>query len=266
MRSFLIVGGDKRQEHLKKILSDKLCDVFHLRHTADICELDKIGQYSDIILPLPLSKDGLKLYSDNGLHMDLEFLYGQFQPYHRVYGGNVKETLVGSVFDFLKDKTFKRANAYLTAQGTLRLLLENTDSYIIGKNALIIGFGDVAETLADILSKVGLRVNILARNKNQLLISSMLGYNSLHLSDIDCHIGDADYIFGSVPSTLLGEKQVKLMKNDAVYFELSSAPFTADKKYFEIYSKRYVFGGALPGRYLPMASAELMADFILRKD
>ena len=246
------------------MLSDKFSDVFHMRYPADICELDNIGEYSDVILPIPVSKDGFTVYGDNGSDFVLDSLYGAIQPHQRVYGGGVKADCSNFVFDFMKNPTFKLINALYTAQGTLRLMLENTDDYIVGKKALIIGFGDVATTLAHMLSNLGLKVVTAMRNPYKRCEAKALGYEAISLDKIDNVIDECDYIFGTVPANILTQKHIILMKNDSVYIELASAPFTADKSIFEKYSKNYIFGGSLPGRFLPKASAKLMADFILK--
>lgn len=245
------------------MLSDKYTDVYHIRYPADIYELDNIGQYSDVILPIPVSKDGLTVFTDKGLDLKLHSLYGQIQPHQRLYGGGVKNSPKCIVYDFMKDPTFKLINAHYTAQGTLRLILENTDNYIVGKKAIIIGFGDVATTLALMLSKLGFKVITAMRKADKRREAIALGYKAINLDEIGYVIDGCDYIFGTVPARILTEEHIRQMKDDSVYIELASAPFTADKSIFEKYSKNYIFGGSLPGRYLPKASAELMADYIL---
>ena len=246
------------------MLELKFSDVYHIRHPADICELDNIGEYSDVILPIPVSKDGFTVYSDNRLDLRLDSLYGAIQPHQRVYGGGVKTDCSNLVFDLMKNPSFKLINAHFTAQGTLRLMLENTDEFIIGKKALIIGFGDVATTLAHMLSNLGLMVVTAMRNPYKRCEAKALGYEAVSLDEISNVIDGCDYIFGTVPATVLTKNHIREMKTDSVYIELASAPFTADKSIFEKYSKNYIFGGGLPGRYLPKASAELIADYILK--
>ncbi len=245
------------------MLSDKFSDVYHIRYPADIYEVDNIGQYSDVILPLPVSKDGFTVFSDKNLNLKLSDLYDKIQPFQRLYGGGMKDVPDCIVYDFMKNPTFKLINAHYTAQGTLRLLLENTDSYIVGKKALIIGYGDVATTLAMMLSNIGLKVIAAMRKADKRLEAMALGYKAINLDEIGNVIDGCDYIFGTVPARILTENHISKMKDDSIYIELASSPFTADKSIFEIYSKNYIFGGGLPGRYLPKASAELMADYIL---
>ena len=262
--SYLIIGGDKRQELLKNILTDKGKDVFHIRYPADAVELDYAEKYSIIVLPIPLTKDNKTVYSsESELKITLEKLYSKLCKHHKIYlGGELSDSDFNSM-NFMKDKAFKKANAMLTSQGALRLLLDNTEDYIIGKKVLIIGFGDVAETLAELLFRIGCEVNITARNPKQLMIASVSGYKAVKLKADENNLSDYDYIFGTVPCNILTENDIVSMKDSAVYFELASFPFNADKELFIRNNKKYVFGSALPGRFLPEASARLIADFIL---
>lgn len=264
IEAYLIIAGDKRQLYLKNILKSQGKDVFHIAYPADLKELDVIEKYSHIILPVPLTKDKKTLYSiEPELKIELGFLRDKLLPFHKVYAGGELSGCKCNVTDLMKDAVFKRNNALLTAQGTLRVLLDNTESYIIGKKALIIGFGDVAETLADLLSKNGLRVHIKGRNKTKLITASMLGYEVSELSKDENRLEAYDFIFGSVPSNVLTERDIESIRDEVIYFELASYPFTADVNLFSKHGKRYVSGSALPGRYLPLASAELIADFVL---
>lgn len=262
--SFLIIGGDKRQEYLKNILSEKFQNVRHIMCSADICELRDMARYTNIVLPVPTTKDKETVYCSNkDVKIKLDDIYKSLTDKQKVYGYGLSDCCKSECFDFMKDKTFKLANAHLTAQGALRLLLDNTEDYIPLKKVLILGFGDVARTLAEILSKLGVEVYIAARNKSQLLKASFCGYKTVKLSSAGSCIFIFDYIFGTIPANILRSENVKSMKESAAYFELASSPFTADKEHFTIHGKKHIDGSALPGRFLPLGSAELMADFIL---
>lgn len=268
--NFLIIGGDKRQQYLKKALEEKSYDVFHLKYSADIWVLDEIERFSHIILPIPLSKDKEYIYSKDNLNLTVNELIKYIGPCHTVFGSGFDSKTADffednhiEFFDFMKDKIFKRANALLTAQGTLKLMLDNTEDYIVSKKALIIGFGDVGQTLAEILRNNGLEVYITARNERKLNLAAMNGYKTVNFSSFGSCIYLFDYIFGSVPVNVLDSDDVRNMKKDCCYIELASPPFTAVESDFKEHSKVYINGSALPGRFLPLASGDLMADFIL---
>lgn len=266
----LIIGGDKRQEYLKNELEGKFHEAFHLRYPADKWVLEEIESFSHIILPLPLSKDGEDIYSSDNLRLKLSDLLCYIQPCHKVFGSGFDcktldylEDKQIDYCDFMKDKTFKRVNAYLTAQGALRLMLNGTEDYIVGKKVLVIGFGDVAETLSEKLRNNGMDVYITARNKRKLSLASLGGYKTIALSSLGSCIYLFDYVVGTVPANLLTLSDIIRMKDDSIYLELASAPYTAKAEDFRTASKNYINGSGLPGRFLPLASGKLLADFIL---
>lgn len=267
---FLIIGGDGRQLHLKRRLDADFYDAFHLRYPADISALYDIELYSHIILPMPVSKDSLTVYSSDSLPLSLDELRDKLQPCHIVYGGGFSDSFLGymedksiTYYDFLKDGSFKLFNAYLTAQGAMRELLDNTDDTVTGKKVLIIGSGDVAATLVEKLKALGLDVYLAARNKSRLTSARLNGYKTMSLEMIGELIYMFDFVFGTVPFNILTDADVKAMGEDSVYFELASAPYTADKSLFERFGKRHILSSSLPGKYLPKASSEIIYDFIL---
>ena len=266
----LIIGGDKRQEYLKNDLDDKFNEVFHLRYAADMWVLEEIESFSYIVLPVPVSKDGEHINSGDNLRFKLCDLLDYIQPCHKIFGSGFDCKTLDYLedkqidhCDFMKDKTFKRANAHLTAQGALRLILNGTEDYIVGKKALIIGFGDVADTLAEKLRCNGMDVYITARNKRKLGLATLNGYKTIALPSLSSCIYLFDYVIGTVPANLLTLSDISKMKDDSTYLELASAPYTAKAEDFKTASKNYINGSALPGRFLPLASGKLLADFIL---
>ncbi len=262
--SYLIIGGDRRLEMLKDIMTKKGKEVYHIRYPADINELDNAERYSHIVLPIPLTKDGEFLYSQCvELKIKLSYLKEKLSSANKIYGSGLPSSFSAETFDLMKDPIFKRANAMLTAQGALRLLLENTQDYIISKKVLITGFGDVAETLGELLLRIGCEVNIKARSPKALLSAEMQGYGTSYLKYNENYLEEYDYIFSTVPTKIFSERDILSMKDEGIYFELASYPYGADRNLFIKHNKKYLSGSALPGKYLPFASAKLIADFIL---
>lgn len=268
MEKFLIIGGDKRQKILYDLLKSEGKDVSHMTET----DTHIISSYSHIILPVPISKDGRNIYcSDSGFCLSLNDIADELIKSQTVFGGGFNEKFRSALqrkgiicLDFMADEDFVTANAYLTAQGALRLLLENTQEYIVSKKMLIIGFGRVAKALAAMLKSVGADIYIAARNPSQLKLAELCSYKTFQLNEMGSYLCEFSYIFGTVPFNVLTEDNIKLIRDDCVYFELASAPFTADRNDFDRFGKRYIPGGALPGNFLPVASGRLLCDYILR--
>lgn len=272
MNKFLLIGGDKRMEVLYKTLLSKGIEACHIGNMKDLTAFSDYGCYANVVLPLPVSKDGRRIFSADGdFDLSFEKLAENLLGIQRVFAGNLHGRLRALLdskkieySDMMLDEGFLEANAYLTAQGALRLLLENTEEYIIGKKVLIIGFGRVAAALSALLKATGLDIYIAARSSSQLRRASCLGYKTVKLSNIGAYICFFDYIFATVPSKVLSADDIALIRDDCVYFELASAPFSAEEADFKLKSKKYVTGAALPGKYLSTAAGRLMADYILQ--
>ncbi len=271
MADFIILGGDKRQRVLFDTLLSKGIDTLYVADKSSLSEINSFNSFSHILLPVPVSRDSVNVFSDNeNFNLTLDELANKLTRAHTVFGGAYPQKLKASLneknityFDLLQNEDFLVSNAALTAQGALRLLLESTDNYIVGKKALIIGFGRVAIALASLLKAVGIDIYIAARSDEQLKKADRSGYKTVKLSNISDYIYFFDYLFGSVPARVISRGDVSLIRDDAIYFELASPPFSADKEDFTAENKRYVSGAALPGKYLSSASGELIADYIL---
>lgn len=265
----LIIGGDKRQFYLKRILSNKgfECAI----ENADAENLHRnIKSATVIILPVPVSTDGKYFYSDNPLFKiklcDVVYLLSKGQiviggVMQKEYRNTFKEKGV-RYYDITKIGFFMECNALLTAQGALRMLLNTAESSLTGKKILVTGFGKVSDALSVMLSNLNCDVFIVARNKEQLIKAQLKGFKAMGLSELGSVIESSNYIFNTVPAVIFSEKDIGNIKPDAVYFELASKPYGADKTHFEKLNKNYLLASGLPGKYVPESAAELIAHTV----
>ncbi len=267
--TILIIGGDKRQDRLYEILKDKSYKCLRANINS-VKALAEVNKHSIIVLPVPFSADGEYIYSNNpDFMLTVSDLLFAVTVKNTVIAGGISEKIRDGLkekglkfYDMCNSDYFTEYNAFLTAQGALKLLLDNTESLVTGKKALITGFGRVAEALAHTLKGIGTDVFILARNPRQLLKASCLGFKTVNLSSKSSVLCMFDFIFNTVPCQIFSESDIFRIRNDTVYFELASKPFGANKKDFITYGKTYAYGGGLPGKYVPDSAGEIMADFI----
>lgn len=257
-----------------------LCDILknqgyepvHINSKEQSGTEERVSDYSVIIFPVPVSKNKINIFSDDAdFRFSLKKAVDSIDKDSLVFGGGfpseVKDYFESegiTYSDMLQSELFSLENAFFTAQGALRLLLESTDEYLLNKKVLLTGFGKISFALSDILNKIGMEVSVCARNELQLKYAENLGYEAIRLGEIENKIPKFDYIFNTVPYRIFGEEDIKNIKDRAKYFELASSPFGADKNFFEKLNKIYIFGGSLPGKYLPYSSAELIAKYILK--
>lgn len=267
-KSVLIIGGDERQRRLRKHLSDDGYTVTHIESKAD-CLPSDLKENKIIFLPVPVSKDREHIYSDNGnSELRLTDIIEQISSDSVVFGGNfdasVRQYFEDEAIEFhdcLKSELLELQNGYFTSQGALRLLLDNTEELLVGKNVLITGFGKIATPLAALLDKIGMNVTVAARNELQLKSAAMSGYIPVELKKMETLKG-YDYIFNTVPYRIFNEKLIETADEKTVYFELAAAPFGADKEILQKCGLIFVGGSSLPGRFLPDSSAKMLKEYM----
>ena len=219
----LVVGGDKRQEYLCEHLVKSGAECVHLKVDDEKSVLDSIQDYSVVMLPVPMTMDGKTIYSVNSeLKLSVKSMLDILSEGQAVIGGRIEEENIRVLkskevkyIDLLKDDAFVTFNAYLTAQGALRLLLENTQSLIVNKKALVTGFGKVSKAMCSILHNNGVYVSVCARNSKDLLVADCMGYNTMTFEQLEKKISGYDYIFSTVPAYVIKERHIKSIKKES---------------------------------------------------
>lgn len=266
---FLVVAGDKRQEYLCEKIKQSGNECVWLNEKDGEMTDYTISDFSVVVLPVPLSRDGVNLFFEEerfvcGIDEFLNCInkqqhiicFGMPEKYCRYLDRkNIKYT------DLMKNNDFIEYNSLLTAQGTIRLILENTQRYILGNKVLVTGYGSVSKALCKTLHSLGLNVTVCARNPIALSDAKNMGYDCVTFDRMDVKINDYNLIFGTVPANVLKEDCIKNINDEAIYFELASAPYGAERVLFDKHNKKYVFGGGLPGKYCPESWAQAVSEY-----
>ncbi len=265
----LIIGGDNRQCHLCDLL---LNDGYAcLYENNDILRVfAKLNKCRYIVLPVPVTSNGRHIYSKNEkFRLELNKLFTSLSKNHIVFGGGFpseasevlnKRNIVYA--DMNNNEDFLIYNAYLTAQGAVRLLLSSTQRLITGKKILVTGFGRISKALVLLLRSLGAYVTVCARSTRQLTEAECMGYETLELKDMSKKIYTYDFIFNTVPDNIFTFSDIAAIDSGAIYFELASKPYGAPVSVFEELDKKLIDGASLPGRYLSESAGERIAEFI----
>lgn len=267
--TILILGGDKRQEYVYRALKKNGYDC-ELENQSTENIYKKISECRYIVLPVPASKDKKYIYCKNEkFKLSFDSFGEMLGDGHIVFGGciykeltNLSERKEIVFFDFNNNENFLIYNAFLTAQGALRLLLENTDSYLGGRKALITGFGRIGTSLANLLRNQNIDVTVCLRNEGQHNLAECMGFNTINYNFLRNLLTESDYIFNTVPVQIFSADSIKAMKHGSIYFELASAPFGADYTFFDNSGVKFIDGGSLPGKYTPRSAGEKIAEII----
>ncbi len=273
--NFVIIGGDKRQKYLGEYL--KKCgnsvELYGIYDWDDDSERLKslIAPESVIILPLPMSKNGKTVFMPfSKREVPLSRIAHLASSENKVFGGMFPEDFSRVLqekkipfYDYY-DSTFISENAYLTAFGTLKIILEHIDFAITCGSFAVTGYGRVGRETAELLKKLSCDVTVFARSEEALTNASLRGCKAEKLSHLEKYADKFDIIINTVPQRIIGAEILKKMKPDCKIIEVAYAPFVVTTAAAEKYSVRLIKAPGLPGKYTPKTAGELIGKKIVK--
>lgn len=264
-QKFLILGGDLRSIKLAEMLINDNNKVFAygLEKSEDIQENNQIDKISNlqsaiekvdiIVAPTPFSSNGETINSPYAKEeIKIEQLVKSNKQKILIAGGikeSIKEQLEEKylkVIDVMKREELAILNTIATAEGTIKVAIENTDKILQGASVLVLGFGRVAKIVANKFSLLSTKVTCAARKISDLAWIEAYGYNSININDMLYELKDFDIIINTVPQLLIKERELKHMKSDVLLIDLASSPGGIDSVAATQMGLKYVWALALP--------------------
>ncbi|MDR0850007.1 MAG: hypothetical protein LBN07_00805 [Christensenellaceae bacterium] len=182
-----------------------------------------------------------------------------------VFAGNIKED-IKKVFEekalkyvnFLDYEDFAVKNAVLTAEGTLPVLIEQTDKSVFEQKVLILGLGRIGKALAILFGKLGIDYSCMVTEK-ELDSASIYAKDYFTKKELLKNISKFDAIINTIPIKVFEDEDLKHISNKTMFIELASAKCFDDTKA----EFKFVWALALPTKYMPMSAAGLMKEVIV---
>lgn len=278
-RKFGIIGGDLRSIYLAKSLSNKGNEV-HICGTEKLTALqnfknssleDTINLSDYIIFPTPVTRDNKTInapYSSREIPINENFLNSLKNKI--VFGGIIPNILKQSdekvknksyhVEDYYTEN-FKILNAVPTAEGAIKIALQEKHSTIYQSKCLVIGYGKIGKILSKTLKNLGAYVTVSARKSTDRVWACTEGYQSINISEPQS-IYNYDFIFNTVPFVLLNKDILKNLRKDVLIIDLASPPGGVDKEAALKLKIKSIHALAIPGKYFPESSAEIIKSEI----
>ena len=277
INKFLVVGGDLRNVELAKLLKEDGKTVYTYGMNINSSEpLEKILEDVEAVIgPIPFSRDGLTVNSTFAksqiLIKDLlEKIKGKI-----LIAGNVSEDIIKmaqkyniKVIDVMKNEKLAILNTIATAEGTIELMIANTNTIIFDSNVLILGFGRVAKTLANRLKGLVKSVTCASRENGELTWIEVYGFKKIDLNilnqsqDLLKILSNFDVIINTIPSMILDAKKLQYIKKDALLIDLASNPGGIDNEVAKKQGLKLIHALGLPGKVAPVSSAKFIKDII----
>ncbi|SJZ72456.1 dipicolinate synthase subunit DpsA [Garciella nitratireducens] len=276
-RKFTILGGDKRNVELARLLMEDSNEVqtFALNDTEYYlpkCKtLEEALDYGKIIVgPLPISRDGKTLNTP---------LFSESIELERILRGLTEKNIfiagkIGSHFlenakkkgivleDYFAREEMQIFNAIPTAEGAIQIAMEQMDITLHNSNAMILGYGRIGKALSKMLQGIGANVYVEARKYEDLAWIKNQGYFPIHLKELDFYINRMDVVFNTVPSMILDEKRLEKLNANCIIIDLASSPGGVDFEKAKELGIKAILASGLPGKVARVTAAAIIRDTI----
>jgi dipicolinate synthase subunit A len=138
------------------------------------------------------------------------------------------------------------------------------DTTLHDSNVLILGFGRIGKVLAKMLCGIGAKVYITARNETDFAWIRAYGYEKIEYKELNYKLKNFDVVFNTVPTMILDEERLLLLKKDCLIVDLASKPGGVDFKRAEELNLQVDWALGLPGKIAPVTAAKYMKELILK--
>lgn len=257
MKKITVIGGDKRLKIAEKQLTEKGFSV----DTVGLYDNDS-GNIADgdvLLLPVPTTKDGETVFAPFAKRkIFLEEIADKAD--NRLLLTCNYDFKGKNCVDYGKLDSYSLLNAIPTAEGAIKLAIENTSFTLWQSRVLVIGYGRVGKVLADRLKGLGAYVTVSARKPSDFALIKALGYNAVETQTVSDSLSDYDIVFNTVDVKVIDERvfencSVKLL------IDLSS------KGGFDLAAARdcgihALTAPGLPGLCAPLTAGKILAETV----
>lgn len=263
---YAIIGGDERMAYLADMLDGAV--TFGLEKTPvaagkrSCSAVAAVTAADVIILPVP-AEAGDNVRSPLGAKsISINEVMALAAPGALVLGGKMSEGLLGLIeekrlraVDYYGLEEYAIRSADATAEGVVRILLEELGEKLSGKRLMITGFGRIGKLTAKRLCQLGANVTVTARKKSDLAWAEVLGYKFIETARLGEVIGEQRAVINTIPYVVMRENELSRLREDSFIIETASTPgYDADAA--ARLGTKIISAGGLPGKFTPKTAAE----------
>lgn len=278
---FAIVGGDKRTAGMAQVLAKRGYDVIcygtiecpaneKIHYTKTLQKA--ISKAPVIVCGIPFEKNGGLYFEKEALKTPLAELQRMLRKMHKIFGGVIPEDFKRACekrnigcFDYMQDEPLTIYNAIATAEGAILEALMNKNTQLHQSKVLVLGYGRCGRVLADKLKGLSAQVTVCSEQSQELASAASLGFQIFPLAKMPQYLRRFEYIFNTIPATVLTESCLRDMREDSLTIDIASNKVGVDYEAADLLKRKVLFCPGLPGKYASLSCAEQLADFVLKK-
>lgn len=264
-KKIIIIGGDKRFIYLKEMLQKH----YEITPFSDDDTLDKLykgmANADIILLPYPVTFDGSTVNAPfRKESISLSHIFSHLKPNHILLtGGKLPGTFTDTeqlckTYDYSADEELLWANAKLTAEGLLRLIIEELPISLLKTDVAILGGGRVGTETNKLLKNAGCKTTVFGRSTKDFETTiKPLDYFEQYAKNFDC-------VVNTIPKTVLNETEIKALRSSCLILEAASAPYGIDFTAADRHGIKSITASSLPGKTAPKTAAEIICKSVMK--
>lgn len=160
------------------------------------------------------------------------------------------------IIPYADDDALSILHAVPTAEGAIRVAIENTEDTLLGMDVLCIGLGRVGISVAQAFEGMKSRVALAARSPAQLARAWAMNTRPIELRDLKSHIGNFGLIVSSTSGRVLDQELLAATRSDVVIIDLCSPPGSVDFEAAKTLGRKVIWARAQAGRAPRRAGAD----------
>ncbi|RPF46878.1 dipicolinate synthase subunit A [Thermodesulfitimonas autotrophica] len=271
-----VVGGDHRAVFVAEEFLKEGAQVRLAGHEVAVAGVQAAGTVeaalrgaNAVVFPLPgVSDDGYVATPGKPLSLSEEDLAvlsvgtPVFTGFARKFLREVANRRGLKLVEIAERDDFAILNAIPSAEGAIQLAMEHLPVTIHGSAAFVLGFGRVGMTLARMLTALGARTTVVARDAAQRARAMEMGCRVADFGRLPVLAGEADVIFNTVPALVLTAKILKATRPDVLIIDLATRPGGTDFDAAQRLKRQAILAPSLPGRVAPKTAGRIFAQVV----
>ncbi len=260
MKKITVIGGDDRLKILKSFLEKEGYLVDSLGLFEDDC--GDISTSQIVILPVPTTRDKKTVFCP--------------LTQRKIFLSDIADSLTDrqlvlccnylfenkKCVDYGALDSYALLNAVPTAEGAIKLAIENTDYTLWKSRALVIGYGRVGKVLADRLKAMGCDVTVSARRPSDHALLEALGFKTVHTEQLNREPLCYDMVFNTVDVKVIDDASFKECEFDLIIDLSSKGGFSIEAAREQ--GIKAIKAPGLPAIIAPKTAAQILSRTVNR--
>lgn len=249
--TFAFIGGDRRQIY---VISGFARDGYTVnvlgidspelsgRKNIVLCNdlYQAVNNADFIVLPVPyssiLNNENINTpLSENKIRVSDLFASGVKLQNKLILAGKVDERLRAlaqlsgaDTIDYMTREELAVLNAIPTAEGAIKIAMDELPVTLHGSQCLVTGFGRVSKILCNTLKGLGAEVTAAVRKKSDLAYIVAYGYKGIDIREPLKNSEKYDVVFNTVPKLIINDKLLRSLRENCLIIDLASKPGGVD--------------------------------------